>query len=67
MNSIVNEQPKRPNIRICFKTFRTNIMFSTKNKELKTILVTSSSMGEGKSFVSSNLAVTFAQSGKELY
>ncbi len=62
---IVNEQPKDP-ISECFKTFRTNIMFSTKNKELKTILVTSSSMGEGKSFVSSNLAVTFAQSGKRV-
>lgn len=62
---IVNEQPKSP-IAECFKTFRTNVMFSIQNKALNTILVTSGFMGEGKSFVSSNLAVTFAQSGKKV-
>ena len=62
---IVNEQPRDP-VSECFKTFRTNIMFSNQNKDLNTILVTSSNMGEGKSFVSSNLAVTFAQSGKRV-
>lgn len=62
---IVNEQPKSP-IAECFKTFRTNVMFSIQNKQLHTILVTSGSMSEGKSFVSSNLAVTFAQSGKRV-
>lgn len=62
---IVQELPKSP-ISECFKTFRTNVMFSIQNKELNTILVTSSLMGEGKSFVSANLAVTFAQSGKKV-
>lgn len=57
---IVNEQPKSP-ISECFKTFRTNIMFSIQNKNLNTILVTSGFMSEGKSFVSSNLAVAFAR------
>ena len=38
---------------------------STKGK-LKTILVTSTLPGEGKSWVSSNLAVTFAQAGKRV-
>lgn len=62
---IVNEQPKSP-VSECFKTFRTNVMFSIQNKKLNTILVTSGDMNEGKSFVSSNLAVTFAQSGKKV-
>lgn len=62
---IVNEQPKAP-IAECFKAFRTNIMFSIQNKALNTILITSGFTGEGKSFVSSNLAVTFAQSGKKV-
>lgn len=62
---IVNVEPKSP-IAECFKTFRTNIMFSIQNKKLNTILVTSGSMGEGKSFVSSNLAVSFAKSGKSV-
>lgn len=57
---IVNEQPKSP-ISECFKTFRTNVMFSIQNKNLNTILVTSGFMSEGKSFVSSNLAVAFAR------
>ena len=35
-------------------------------KELKTILVTSTLIGEGKSWVSANLAITFAQAGKKV-
>lgn len=62
---IVNEEPKSP-ISECFKTFRTNVMFSITNKKFKTILVTSGFMGEGKSFISSNLAITFANSGKKV-
>lgn len=62
---IVNEEPKSP-ISECFKTFRTNVMFSIVNKKFKTILVTSGFMGEGKSFISSNLAISFANSGKKV-
>lgn len=62
---IVNENPTSP-IAECFKTLRTNVMFSVQNKELTTILVTSGCMGEGKSFVSANLAVAFANSGKKV-
>lgn len=62
---IVNEEPKSP-ISECFKTFRTNVMFSIGSKKFKTILVTSGFMGEGKSFVSSNLATSFANSGKKV-
>ena len=48
------------------KTLRTNLEFSSIDKKIKTILVTSSIPGEGKSFISSNLAISFAQSNKKV-
>ncbi len=45
------------------KTLRTNLQFSSIDKKVKSILVTSSIPGEGKSFTSSNLAIAFAQIG----
>lgn len=48
------------------KTLRTNLQFSSVDEELKTILVTSSVAGEGKSFTSSNLAIAFTQIGKRV-
>lgn len=45
-----------------FRMLRTNIMFPAEGKTApRTILVTSALPGEGKSFVSSNLALTIAQ------
>lgn len=49
-----------------FRTLRTNLQFSTVDEELKTIAVVSSMQGEGKSFVSSNLACAFAQAGEKV-
>lgn len=46
------------------KTLRTNLQFSSVDKELKSLLITSSIPGEGKSFVSANLAIAFSQAGK---
>ena len=62
---IVHEDPKSP-ISEIFRTLRTNIQFTYTKNKLKTILVTSTLPGEGKSWVSSNLAVTFAQAGKKV-
>ena len=62
---IVQRDPKSP-ISEVFRTLRTNIQFMSTNKKLKTLLVTSTFPGEGKSWVSSNLAVTFAQAGKKV-
>ena len=62
---IVQRNPKSP-IAEMFRTLRTNIQFMNSKKDLKTILVTSTMPGEGKSWVSSNLAITFAQSGKRV-
>ncbi|MHA6261281.1 CpsD/CapB family tyrosine-protein kinase [Sporosarcina sp. CAU 1771] len=55
--SVVSEQ---------FRTVRTNINFSMPDKELKSILFTSASPGDGKSTIAANLAVVFAQEGKNV-
>lgn len=49
-----------------YRTIRTNIEFSTIDQELKTIMVTSTSPGEGKTTTASNLAVVMAQQGKRV-
>ncbi len=56
-NSVVSEQ---------FRTIRTNITFSMPDKEIKTILVTSATPGEGKSTNVANIGVVFAQEGKKI-
>lgn len=48
------------------RTIRTNLEFTAVNGGLKTILITSSISGEGKSFIASNLAAAFAQTGKRV-
>ncbi|ALC86488.1 capsular biosynthesis protein [Bacillus sp. FJAT-22090] len=49
-----------------FRTVRTNINFSMPDKELKTLLITSSTPGEGKSTSAANMAIVFAQEGKKV-
>lgn len=62
---IAQRDPKSP-VSEVFRTLRTNIQFMNTDKKMKTLLVTSTFPGEGKSWVTSNLAVTFAQSGKRV-
>ena len=57
--------PKSP-ISEVFRTLRTNIQFMNTKGKLKSILITSTLPGEGKSWTASNLAVTFAQAGKKV-
>ncbi len=61
---IAYKDPKSP-VSEMFRTLRTNLQFMNTDDELKTILITSTLPGEGKSWVASNLAVTFAQTGKK--
>ena len=62
---IAQRDPKSP-VSEVFRTLRTNIQFMSTNKKLKTLLITSTLPGEGKSWVASNLAVTFAQAGNKV-
>jgi len=48
------------------KSLRTNLQFTAVDKPIKTILITSTNASEGKSFVSSNLAISFAQADKKV-
>lgn len=48
------------------KTIRTNLQFSAVDKELKVILNTSPEAGDGKSFITANLAIAYAQEGKKV-
>ncbi len=58
------KHPKAP-ITEAFRALRTNLQFVLKGKEKKIIAVTSSVSGEGKTFISINLASVIASSEKK--
>lgn len=62
---ITKLNPKSP-ISEQYRTVRTNLQFASVDKELHSILVTSSGPGEGKSMTTANLAVVYAQQGKKV-
>lgn len=62
---IVNNYPQS-SVSEAIKTIKTNLVFSTLNENIKTILITSSTIGEGKSFTAANLAISFANSEKKV-
>lgn len=62
---ITYKDPKSP-ISEIFRTLRTNLQFMNVDGNLKTVLITSTLPGEGKSLVSANLAVAFAQADKKV-
>lgn len=49
-----------------FRLLRNNIGFTRNGAEKKVILITSSVSGEGKTFISTNLAMTYALTGKKV-
>ena len=57
---IVDKKPKSIAAE-AYRTLRTNIQYSSFDKEYKTIVVTSSEPGEGKSTTSGNLALAISQ------
>ena len=62
---IVDQNPKSA-FSEAIKNIRTNLQFASVDSKVKNILVTSSTSGEGKSFVSANLAVAFAKLGSKV-
>ena len=61
---LVDKYPKHI-VSESIKSLRTNLQFSSVDNGFKTILITSPNASEGKSFVSANLAISFAQAGKK--
>ena len=62
---IAKLNPKSP-ISEQYRTIRTNLQFAAVDDELRTMIVTSSGPGEGKSMTTANLAVVYAQTGKKV-
>lgn len=62
---VVIEMPKSPEAEM-FRNLRTNIQFMNADSEKKVMLVTSTVPGEGKSYVSANLACAFSQIDKKV-
>ncbi|MBE6048882.1 MAG: CpsD/CapB family tyrosine-protein kinase [Clostridium sp.] len=60
---IVEKKPKSIAAE-AYRTLRTNIQYSSFDKEVKVIVVTSSEAGEGKSTTAGNLAMSFSQAQK---
>lgn len=48
------------------RSIRTNLAFSSLDKEMKVLINTSPEAGDGKSFVTANLAIAYAQEGKKV-
>ena len=57
--------PKSP-ISEAYRILRTNIQFSSLDKPIRTLLVTSANPSEGKSTTASNLAAVMAQTGQKV-
>ncbi len=62
---ITLSNPRSP-ISEAYRTLRTNIEFSSFDRQLSTLVVTSAGPEEGKSTTLANLAVTMAQAGKQV-
>ncbi len=65
-NEIITFTSPKASASEIFRTLRTNVQFMNVSSEQKSILFTSTQAGEGKSWISANLAITFAQAGKKV-
>ncbi|MFQ5401270.1 MAG: CpsD/CapB family tyrosine-protein kinase [Anaerolineae bacterium] len=63
MNLITLTDPRSP-VSEAYRTLRTNLSFYSLDNPIRSLVVTSPAVGEGKSTTVANLAVTMAQSGR---
>lgn len=63
---IVSRQKAKSYVTECINTIRTNILYMNSAKNAKTILITSCTPREGKSWVSANIATAFAETDKKV-
>lgn len=64
-NLITKNDPKAPASE-AFRELRTNLHYKSVDNELRTVVVTSPSLGDGKTVTAVNMAVTLAKSGKKV-
>ena len=62
---VINKNPKSL-FAESIRSIRTNIAFASLDKKTKIIINTSPEAGDGKSFVTANLAIAYAQEGKKV-
>ncbi len=64
-NLITNNDPKAPASE-AFRELRTNLQYASVDREIKAMVLTSPSLGDGKTVTTVNLAVALAQSGRKV-
>jgi capsular exopolysaccharide synthesis family protein len=64
-NLVTFDHPRDP-LSEAYRVLRTNLGFSSIDSDLKSIMITSASPGEGKSTTTANLGVVMAQAGKRV-
>ena len=65
-NGLILHSGAKSTIAEAYRTLRTNVMFSSIDKSIKSIVITSAGPFEGKSTISANFAVTLAQVGSRV-
>ena len=65
-NGLVAAQAPRSEAAEAYRTLRTNIQFSSLDRDTRTLLITSAGPDEGKSTVVANLGITIAESGRRV-
>lgn len=65
-SEIINRENTKTYITESINTIRTNILYMNSTKNAKTILITSCTPREGKSWISTNIAVSFAETNKKV-
>lgn len=63
---IVSRQKAKSYVTECINTIRTNILYMNSAKKAQTILITSCTPREGKSWVSANIAAAFAETDNKV-
>jgi non-specific protein-tyrosine kinase len=66
LNQLITVSEPRSPISEAYRTLRTNLDFASLDQALKTLVVTSAGVGEGKSTTLANLAVASAQTGRKV-
>jgi len=64
LNELITVTESRSPISEAYRTLRTNLDFAGLDRALKTLVITSAGMSEGKSTTLANLAIVSAQAGR---
>jgi capsular exopolysaccharide synthesis family protein len=62
---ITIDEPRSP-VSEAFRSLRTNFQFTSVDKPMRSLLITSAGIGEGKTLVAANLSVVLAQGGSQV-